>query len=93
LGGVLGPTKSRWYHLEEDEVDTQEASLSGLGIVDVLDGGKLRFVLDLERLFKEEVKRQEVVFELITTEKEYVRDLQLIINVSYSPVPFCYLNY
>jgi hypothetical protein len=38
----------------------------------------------LEGLPEEERKRQEAIFELITTEGLYVRDLQLIVEVFYS---------
>jgi len=42
----------------------------------------------LEKLSDKEKKRQEVIFELIQTEKDYVRDLDVIVNVN----PFPSLN-
>ncbi|RKP20821.1 hypothetical protein ROZALSC1DRAFT_21053 [Rozella allomycis CSF55] len=39
-----------------------------------------------ESVSKEERKRQEAIFELIATERKYVADLQLIIQVFYSPL-------
>ncbi|KAI7880960.1 hypothetical protein K492DRAFT_207137 [Lichtheimia hyalospora FSU 10163] len=39
---------------------------------------------ELAVISSEERKRQEAIFELITTEKSYLRDLQLIINVYYT---------
>ncbi|KAJ3089936.1 Myosin 10A, isoform D, partial [Quaeritorhiza haematococci] len=42
---------------------------------------RLRFVVDLEKLPTEEIKRQEVIYELIVTEREYIRDLKIIIEL------------
>lgn len=36
---------------------------------------------------KEELKRQELIFELISTEDRYLKDLSLIVNVSLNPSP------
>ncbi|KAJ3107638.1 hypothetical protein HDU97_003632 [Phlyctochytrium planicorne] len=46
---------------------------------------------DFERLTLEERKRQEAIFELISTEQSYVRDLQIIFEVYYQPLSN-YLN-
>jgi len=48
---------------------------------DKVDGKVLNAMTDKEK------KRQEVIFELITTEKDYVRDLDIIITVC-RPSPF-----
>ncbi|KAI8922660.1 hypothetical protein BC831DRAFT_474959 [Entophlyctis helioformis] len=40
-----------------------------------------RFLLDFEQLPKAEIKRQEVIHEIITTEAEYVRDLKIILDL------------
>lgn len=40
--------------------------------------------LELEAIAPEERKRQEAIFELIATEKSYLNDLQMIINVRVS---------
>src|SRR5687768_14888897 len=40
----------------------------------------------IERLTKQEQKRQEAIYELITTEQSYLRDLQMIIQVFYGPL-------
>ncbi|KAI9004449.1 hypothetical protein DFJ74DRAFT_693455 [Hyaloraphidium curvatum] len=40
----------------------------------------------LEQTLPEERKRQEAIFELISTEQTYVRDLQLILEVFYQPL-------
>jgi hypothetical protein len=37
-------------------------------------------------LSKEEIKRQEVIFEIITTEEDYVEDLELILNLYIRPL-------
>ncbi|KAJ3100825.1 Myosin 10A, isoform D [Phlyctochytrium bullatum] len=78
-GGVLAHGK--WFHLSEADVDFEEAGRKGVGAVQRTPEGGVRFVLDLERIGKVEIQRQEVIFELIMTEKEYIRDLQLIINL------------
>jgi hypothetical protein len=36
-------------------------------------------------LSKQELKRQEVIYEFITTESDYIRDLEIILEVSLSP--------
>jgi hypothetical protein len=38
---------------------------------------------ELQNVSAEERKRQEAIYELIVTERTYLRDLQLIVNVSY----------
>ncbi|CAH1756504.1 8066_t:CDS:10 [Entrophospora sp. SA101] len=40
----------------------------------------------IEQLTKQEQKRQEAIYELITTERSYLRDLQMIIQVFYGPL-------
>jgi hypothetical protein len=38
--------------------------------------------IELQSIPSEERSRQEAIFELITTERSYLRDLQMIVNVS-----------
>jgi hypothetical protein len=46
--------------------------------------------LELEAIPADERKRQEAIFELIATERSYLNDLQMIINVS-TRMAFCTL--
>ena len=39
----------------------------------------------MEILSKDELKRQELIFELIYTEEQYIKDLNLIVNVRTPP--------
>ncbi|KAJ3411048.1 Myosin 10A, isoform D [Chytridiales sp. JEL 0842] len=86
LGGVLSPGTTKWYHFTPAEINIPDALNSSLGTVDAYETGSERFVLDLSKLDRDEIKRQEVVFELITTEREYLRDLQITINVFQNPM-------
>ncbi|KAI8853109.1 Dbl homology domain-containing protein [Chytridium lagenaria] len=79
MGGVLGYGK--WNALSEGDIDVVEAQKRNLGQMEVSQDKVARFVLDISKLSKEEIKRQEVIFELILTEKEYIRDLNIIINL------------
>ncbi|KAJ3032909.1 hypothetical protein HDV00_006982 [Rhizophlyctis rosea] len=49
-------------------------------------GEGYKFVVDVEKMPREEVKRQEVIYELLVTEWEYVRDLGIIINLFMKPM-------
>ncbi|TPX38121.1 hypothetical protein SmJEL517_g00356 [Synchytrium microbalum] len=79
IGGVLAHDK--WFVLDDSEVNFETAPASGLGHVTSWDDGRPRFVIALEKLPKEELKRQEVIYELLITEREYVRDLHIVINL------------
>ncbi|KAJ3299651.1 cytochrome c oxidase subunit 1 [Borealophlyctis nickersoniae] len=89
LGGILGHEK--WYALDERDMDASLFRLgdaaaahhpaAALGRLEKGDDGRTRFVLDVDKLQREEVKRQEIIFELIVTEREYIRDLNIIINL------------
>ncbi|KAJ3219754.1 cytochrome c oxidase subunit 1 [Dinochytrium kinnereticum] len=79
MGGVLAYGK--WNALTEADIDFAEAGKRKLGSVEVSGDGIPRLVVDISNLSKGEIKRQEVIFELILTEKEYIRDLNIIINL------------
>ncbi|KAJ3056864.1 Myosin 10A, isoform D [Rhizophlyctis rosea] len=81
IGGVLSSTK--WYMVDIEPEDTNlEPTVAGhMEAPSQESGGKPRFIVDVDKLDKGEVKRQEVIYELLITEKEYVRDLNIIINL------------
>ncbi|KAI9355339.1 Dbl homology domain-containing protein [Zopfochytrium polystomum] len=81
--GSLG--RGKWFHLSEGEVNLEEASQTGLGSI-IVEDGKPYFALDLSAISAEEVKRQEIVYELMTTEREYIRDLSTIIEFFLKPI-------
>ena len=77
IGGVL--CQGKWHHLDVREIDIMEATVQSLGSVSEHDPTK--FILDLSKIPPEEQVRQEVIYEMFVTEKEYVRDLKLIMDV------------
>ncbi|KAJ3098191.1 hypothetical protein HDU97_004200 [Phlyctochytrium planicorne] len=68
MGGVLA--HGRWNALTEADIDFVEAEKRKLGTIEVSSDRVARYILNIEHLSKEEVKRQEVIFELILTERE-----------------------
>ncbi|KAJ3308225.1 hypothetical protein HDU76_004060, partial [Blyttiomyces sp. JEL0837] len=67
VGGVTNQVK--WYCLDETEVRFDVATKAGKGVCQ-LDEGKLKFIVDIGNLSEEEKRRQEVIYELIMTERE-----------------------
>lgn len=43
-------------------------------------------------LSKQDIKRQEVIYEIITTESDYVEDLDLVCEVRLTNLPFSYIS-
>nr|KAJ3419149.1 Ca(2+)-dependent cysteine protease [Polyrhizophydium stewartii] len=79
-GGVLAHEK--WHVLEDDKVvDLDAAAAAWPGTMEIGEDGQRRFLIDVETLPKAEIKRQEVMHEVITTENEYVRDLHILTEV------------
>ncbi|KAG6326305.1 hypothetical protein ID866_12784, partial [Astraeus odoratus] len=71
-GGMSPGESDGWWGDEGSAFGTSWASLLGRGA--------------LEGIPKVERKRQEAIFELVSTEADYVRDLQLVVEVFYSPL-------
>ena len=78
-GGVLAYDK--WNVLEENSVNIDEAVKSWTGNIVFGSDGVRRYVIDVNQFPMQEIKRQEIIHEIITTEMEYVRDLKIIVNV------------
>ncbi|KAJ3194006.1 hypothetical protein HK101_003679 [Irineochytrium annulatum] len=67
VGGVL--SYGKWNSLSNSEINFEEAQREGRGHVEDTIAGR-KFILNIESMDKQEIKRQEVIFELILTEKE-----------------------
>ncbi|KAJ1558284.1 hypothetical protein HK096_002523, partial [Nowakowskiella sp. JEL0078] len=68
---------------ELDELDKRLGLIRGAsnvrGKLEKIDG-IYKFVIETEGLLQEEIKRQEVIHEILLTEREYIRDMGIIIN-------------
>ena len=73
--------KQKWNILEEQDADLTRVAKSQKGRLEATDDGKRRFVLDLKDLPSETIKRQEILYELITTERDYLTDLERVTEV------------
>ncbi|EGF79810.1 hypothetical protein BATDEDRAFT_89461 [Batrachochytrium dendrobatidis JAM81] len=80
LRSAHSPTK--WYILEESSgIDLDAAALVWKGSMELLEFGHRRFKIDVASLPTYEVKRQEVIHELIETEMNYVQDLSVLVEI------------
>jgi hypothetical protein len=78
IGGVL--SSGKWYHIPISEINVPLAISNSLG--KICEANPSIFILDIgKQLDKQEIRRQEVMYELYVTEKDYIRDLKLIINL------------
>jgi hypothetical protein len=71
----------RWYELQEHEVDMLRIAKEYPGKIGVSDDGKRKFTLDITSLDPELIKRQEILHELIQTERDYLNDLKMVANL------------
>ncbi|KAJ3392471.1 Myosin 10A, isoform D [Lobulomyces angularis] len=77
IGGVL--EENKWNEFTSNEIDFQYCLDNGFG--KLKENNEKILVLDLSKLSSSEISRQEIMYELYVTEKEYIRDLRIIINV------------
>jgi hypothetical protein len=89
IGGVLSQRK--WWEIRQGEFDFDEAVRMGMGHVEEESDGASKLVLHLDKIHPNECRRQEVIFELLYTEREYIRDLKIIIEVLNVSILF-YIN-
>ncbi|KAJ3339061.1 Myosin 10A, isoform D [Gonapodya sp. JEL0774] len=78
IGGIMAVDK--WFVVSPTEAEAMQK----LG-VDIRTKGKVddvgKVVLDTSVYDAQELKRQEIIYETLVTEKEYVRDLKIIIDL------------
>lgn len=71
----------KWFEIQEYEADMIRIAKERLGKMGVSDDGKRKYILDISSLDQSFVKQQEVIHELIQTERDYLSDLKMVSNL------------
>jgi hypothetical protein len=79
--GANVPRVDKWYQVIYPPDFNYALLLSMDPKFELTDAPNCTFVVELSTLSTEEIKRQEVIYELICTEEVYIADLELIIQV------------